>query len=278
MKILMQILKYILTIVLSIILIAIILMNILFSTIFSEKYVINKIEESNYYSNIYEEVKKNFENYVEPSGLEGNIMEGICSLEQVEKDSQIILGNLYEGTKKEIDTKELRNKLDQNIRNSLEGKKIKEDLEEAIQNYEDEICKEYVNTLSHTEYEEDVYNFFKEAKEKKAVLKTTIYAVGIVIIALLFLLNIKKLHNVASLVGIAGVSAGLFGIAANNIINRKVHIETIKVLNDSVSIVLQEILTGMLDSFVANCKLILVLGIILILLGAILKIHKENQE
>lgn len=277
MNILVKILKYVLTIVLSIILLAIILMNILFSTIFSEKYVINKIEESNYYNNIYEEVKKNFENYVEPSGLEGDIMEGICSEEQVKKDSQIILGNLYEGTQKEIDTQDLRNKLDQNIRNNLSNKKITDSLENAIQSYEDQICKEYTNTISHTEYEQEIYNFFKEAKEKRATLKITLYVAGIVTMALILLLNIKKLHRAISLAGIAGLSSGFFGLIANSIINKKVNIANIKVLNDSVSTVLQYILKGILESFATNCKEILVLGIILILLGAILEIHKENQ-
>ena len=63
MKVLINLLKFILTMILTIALISIGLITILFSTVLDKSYIMQKLEETDFYLGTYQLVESNFENY-----------------------------------------------------------------------------------------------------------------------------------------------------------------------------------------------------------------------
>ena len=107
MKIIAKIIKFILITILVICIIAIGMSKIVSSTILDKTYTMQKLEETNFYSETYELVKSNFENYIYQSGLEETVLEDICTEEKVKNDIEQIISNIYDGTDIKIDTKKI---------------------------------------------------------------------------------------------------------------------------------------------------------------------------
>ena len=85
MKILTNLLKFISILILTICLISVGIITIIFSTIFDKNYVEEKLEETNFYEETYKLVESNFENYIYQSGLDEEVLENICTKENVQK-------------------------------------------------------------------------------------------------------------------------------------------------------------------------------------------------
>ena len=70
MKVFLTIIRYILIVILAVSILGISFISIASSTILDKNYALSKLEETNYYSGIYEEIKNNFEKYIYQSGLQ----------------------------------------------------------------------------------------------------------------------------------------------------------------------------------------------------------------
>lgn len=129
MKIIANIARFILIAILTICIIAISLITIVSSTILDKNYIISKLEETNFYGEVYKLVESNFENYIYQSGLDETTLNNICSKEKVEQDINIMLSNIYEGTNKKIDTTPIKDNLNKNIdKLNVRNKKNSEEL------------------------------------------------------------------------------------------------------------------------------------------------------
>ena len=95
MKVITNIIKFIIITILTICMISIGIITIVSSTILDQSYITQKLEETNFYSETYELVKSNFENYIYQSGLDENVLTDICPKEKVKQDLNIILSNIY---------------------------------------------------------------------------------------------------------------------------------------------------------------------------------------
>ena len=150
-----KIIQYIVATILALAILGLIIINILSSSILSKEYILGKLQNQNYYEKIYQETESNFENYIHQSGLDEDVLKDIVTKEKIEKDTRIILNNIYNGMDEKIDTKEIKEKLTENINNSLNGK-ISSSEQKAINTFVDTICKEYETTISHTNYEKKI--------------------------------------------------------------------------------------------------------------------------
>ena len=271
MKAIKQIIKSILIIALTVMIIGIAAIKIISSTILDEAYVYRKMRSSNYYNNIYEELKQNFENYIGPSGLDESILDNICTVEDIQKDTETILGNIYEGTNKTVDTNEIKERLKKNITNSLNDTKVTAQTQKNIDEFIEQISNEYIITISHTDYEEQIYNRYQQIKRIINLAQIGIGIAIVSIIVLLILLNLKEILVTIKNVGIAFTASGAFLIVGHFLLNNNIKVLHLRVLNNSISMVLQNIIT---DIFVgiSNVGIVLgVIGILLIILGNILK-------
>lgn len=275
MKLLKNLLKFIFITILTICMISIGIITIAFSTILDKNYVIQKLEETNFYTETYELVESNFENYIYQSGLDEEVLKNICTEEKVKQDVNIMLSNIYEGTNKEIDTTEIANNLNENIDKS--GIKNKQN-ESAIQQFVKHICDEYTNTLVHTKYENQINNMYKKATEALNQIYQIILIVLVVDIIAIIAINNKKISKDIQHFGIALFATSAFELSVWQIIISKIDIQGIKIFNDvfsnSIVTIIQEILNQMASLALGT----LVISIIFIAIYVAISVNKKSTK
>ena len=278
MKMIKQIIQYLLAAILALAILAFILINIFSSTILSENYVISKLEEENYYEEIYQDTQSNFENYIYQSGLDEEVLNNIVTQEKIEEDTKKILSNIYDNTKEEIDTEEIADRLNQNIEQSLGGN-ISTTQREAIDTFVETICDEYKSTISHTNYEERINNLYQKGMQYLDIAKKgLLIAIGVCVI-LMAILTIKRIYRILAKIGTAFTISGLIFVLSYEYITTKVRIQGITILNNAVSEVLRNVLNDILSKVITYGSILLTLGILFIIVYAIIKsIRKIKRE
>ena len=268
MKIIFSILKYILVVLLTLVVIAIVIAKIASSTILNESYVLSKLDETGYYRGIYSEVYSNFENYIGPSGLDEEVFENIVSEDKIREDTYRIIDNIYQNKIKDIDTDEIRENLNNNIEKYLEGRTLTSEQETAIGQYVDKICEEYATTILHaTSYEQKIAKIFSYANSILPTFIKGVMIATIVLIIILMIFNYNKVFRGVAQVGISVTSSGLFLLISNFILNSKVKIDNIIVMNETFSKVIRVVLNDICDKISNVSLILLVCGLIAILIS-----------
>lgn len=275
MKIVANIARFILITILTVCIIAIGTIQIVSSTILDKNYIISKLEETNFYEEVYNLVESNFENYIYQSGLEESALDNICSKEKVKQDINIMLSNIYEGTNKKIDTSEIEDNLNKNI-DSLNVRNKQNST--AIDQFVKHICEEYESTLIHTEYESKINNVYSKVINILDKMRTaTIIAIAVDII-LLVIINIKQISKFVQAIGVALLSSSLFEIIAYNIVVTKVDITGIKIFNDAFSKTIVTIIQETLNRVQTLGIVTLIAAIVLVIIYAIIAAMTKKEK
>ena len=272
-----KLLKYIFAIILYLSLTIVVLINILNSTILSKEYILNKLEESNYYNNIYTEVENNFENYIYQSGLDPIVLENIVSRDKIKEDTNIIISNIYDGNNKVIDLEVVRNNLSTNIDKSLEDRYVSEENKKAINKFIDIIINEYEDTIMNTDYSSKINTGISSINNKINMINIIMIILVIISILSLILLNIKKKRRKLSIFGISLLALGLLLITIYLYIILNIDINNIVILNDAISIAVHYILNGIVVKFLINGSIFTILGILIIIIGNMLRYRKVKK-
>ena len=275
MKVITNIIKFIVLTILTVCIVSVGIITIVSSTILDQSYIMQKLEETNFYSDTYELVKSNFENYIYQSGLDEEVLNDICTKEKVKQDLNLILTNIYQGTDKKIDTAEIADKLNANI-DKLDIKNSKNS--KAIEQFVTHICDEYTNTLIHTKYENDINEMYSKVTKLLDKLYNAIVIVMVVDIIILIIINIKKSRKIIQDLGIALLSTSVFNIIINNIVNSKVNIQGIKIFNDTFSNSIISIIQEVLEKILSFGIGALVISLILIAIYAGITAKTELQD
>lgn len=280
-KIIETIIKTILVILLFIAIFAFGILNILSNTIFNQEYTLNKLEETNYYANIYSQIKSDFRNYIYQSGLDENVIEDIVTPEEVKNDTRKIIVGIYNGLHEEVDTTKIHDRLNDNINKSLEGKKIDSQTQEAINTFVNQIAEQYQETITKTEYENQIYkNFSKIQKIVNKGKKITILS-AVALGALIIITYHRKIFKNLAHLGTAFFSDGIAYIFLDMYISKKVDIENLTILNDAITITLREYLQSILKEIFTYGGIFLLIGIVLIIFGNTihgLKYYKNKSK
>lgn len=278
MKVLINLLKFIFITILTICMISLGIITIAFSTILDKEYVIQKLEETNFYAETYKLVESNFENYIYQSGLDEEVLKNICTEEKVKQDINIMLSNIYEGTNQKIDTTEIANNLNENIDKS--GIKNKQN-ESAIQQFVAHICDEYTNTLVHTKYETQINNIYKKVTETLDQIYEIILIVLLIDLIAIIAINNKKISKDIQHLGISLLATSAFELSILQIINSKINIQGIKIFNDvfskSVVTIIQEIM-NQIASLALGTLVISIIFIAIYVITAISKTSDKKEE
>ena len=272
-----KLLKYLFTLLLYLSLTIAVIINILNSTILNKEYILNKLEESNYYNNIYTEVENNFENYIYQSGLDPSVLENIVSRDKIREDTNIIISNIYDGSNKGIDLEVIRNNLSTNIDKSLEDRYISEENKIAINKFINIIINEYEDTIMNTSYSSKINTGISSINNKINMINIIMIILVIISILSLILLNIKKKRRKLSIFGIPLLALGLLLITIYLYIILNIDINNIVILNDAISIALHYILNGIVIKFLINGSIFTILGILIIVIGNMLRYKKVKK-
>lgn len=278
MKVFKIILQYILTIILAIFIVALIVIHIISSTILNSAYVILKLEEQDYFSEIYNEAILAMENYIPQSGLEETVLEGIISKEKIKNDTEVIIGNMYDGIDAEIETEEIANKLRENIIASV-GEDVVNENQESIEQLIDNICQAYKDALTHTEYEDTINTYYVKISSIIDITKKIISIAVLVDIILLLILNRKSIYGFIAPTGISLMTSGLIFIIVNKFVYNKIKINSITVFNDSISNLIRTLLNDILSRMMTYGTYLIIIGLVITICFALTNtVAKRDTE
>ena len=275
MKVLINLLKFIFITILTICLIALGVITIASSTVLDKNYVMQKLEETDFYSGTYKLVESNFENYIYQSGLDEEVLKSICTEDKVKNDINLMLANIYDGTNKTIDTTEISTNLNANI--DKLGIKTKQN-EKAINEFVNHICNEYTDTLVHSKYENQINDVYKKAINGLNKIYNIILIVLLVDFIAILAINNKKVSKDLQDCGIAIMAAAIFGIVGCQIVQAKVNIQGIKVFNDVFSNSLVTIIKDIFNKMTSLSLGMLMVAIVVIAIYISIKINKKTKE
>lgn len=276
MKIITKILKFIVMTIIVLCLTYIGIKNIACSTIFNKEYIIKKLDETNFYSETYKLVESNFENYIGQSGLEEDVIKNICTEDKVRKDINIILSNIYNGTKEEIDTSEIANKLNSNIdeQNVRTAKNS-----EAINEFVEHICQSYKDSIISTKYDATINNQYEKIIQKLGKVETIIIVVLIISIIILIALNIKDLLKILLNLQTISLATAIMQFAITITINKNVNISGIKAFNEAFSMSIVTIIQDIFGKINKFGIILLIIYVISVIIYSIVeKCTKSNNS
>lgn len=278
MKILLNIIKYIIIILLTFCIIGLIVINVASSTILKKQYVLGELEKTNYYEIMQDGVQSKFEEYIQQSGLDQDVIKDIVSVEKIKEDTNIIIDNIYEGTNTDIDTEILRTNLKNKIDNSLNNIKLTTEQQKSIEKFIDIIEEQYINTILHTKYENDINDVITKVNNIVGKANIMVIVGTAVCVILLFAVNFKNLIQGLSNIGIAFVSSGIFYVFLKIYITSKIKFANFTVLNDTFSNSARSIINTVLNNIILYGSILAVLGIIFIFVGNIKKDKKRAKH
>lgn len=275
MKIIINILKFIIMVILTVCLLFVGIKNVVTSTMLNETYILQKLDETNFYSETYKIVESNFENYISQSGLDEEVLENICTEDKVKKDINIIISNIYDGTNEEIDTTEIAEKLNsnidkQNVRTSKNSN--------AIDEFVNHICESYRDSIINTKYDKTINNLYEKILGGLEKVNKIVIIISIIDIVLLAVLNIKNISKILANFAETTFATSLLQFVFIIIIKTKVDISNIKAFNDAFSKTIVAIIKNILNQINILGIVMLFISIIFTVIYEIIVYHRSLKK
>lgn len=266
-------------IIFSIILSFILMLGILATSVLNiankyttKDHLIAKFDEIDLYTQVYEEVRAGFEEYIYQSGLDVEILDKICNREKVKQDLLLVVDAMYGGGKVNIDTSEIKTNLSSEINKFVEAqnRKLSKQEEENITKFEKLIVSSYENELSiYKKLQEQLPDSFNDDIKIITKIRNVCMIVTCVVGVLLLLINIKKIYSGISYIGVALFSSGILFVLTEKLINTSVNIDDIIILSKAMSNALIYIVKELLSAIGTYGVWYIVIGVIVIILTAI---------
>ena len=278
MKVLINLLKFIVIAILTICIVVLGFISIASLTILDKNYIIQKLDENNFYSEMYNLVESNFENYIYQSGLDEEVIKNICTEEKIKKDINAMISNIYDGTEQNVDTKEIEDNLNYNIEKS--GIKNNQN-ESAIKQFVEHICNEYTSTIVHTKYENEINKIYQKVLENLNSIYRIVRTIFALDIIAIIAINKKNISKDLQYFGIGLLAASLFELNVWQIIITKIDIKGVKIFNDVFSKSIVSIIQDIIKQIVSLSLGTIVIGLIFLSIYAArysIKMSKNTEE
>lgn len=278
----MKIFKNIISIILAFLLMLSILLTvalqIVSSTILNKDYIFGKLDEANYYNNVYEQIKDSLAGYIGPSGLDEEVLENIYTREQVKEDINLIINNIYENKDDKINTEDIKEKLQNNIEASVGSGLLTKENKKSIEDFIDKIADEYVQNISHDPYFEKVGMIINKVKDMIGKVEGIIIFVPIILAVVILLLNIKQISSAIRFIAISILTSGVIGIVIKVFLETKINISNILIINDSFSEVIKNVINSILNNINTMSIIGIIGSIVIIVLTNIIKVNRQTIE
>lgn len=249
--------------------------SVVFKTIFNKEYVLEQMENNNFYSETYKLVESGFENYIGQSGLDEEVIKNICTEDKIKNDINIILSNIYEGTNEKIDTSEISNNLNsnidkENVRTSSNSK--------AIDEFVEHICQSYKDTIISTSYENTINEKYSKITQKITKVQNILIITIIISIIGVIALNVKDILKLLFWTESAVLSSAVMQLAITTVIKSKVNIDGIKIFNDAFSNIVVTIIKDILSKINIIAGKFIIVYFILVVIYAIVILTQKKEE
>ena len=227
---------------------------ILILTVFNEDYVLDLLNNHNYYQELYDNTLEEVSYYLEQSGLNEEVLNNVISVKSLKKEIITTIDNLYTNQKITVNTEEFQNNLTTNINNYIKDNNIRVDNKDTVNILTKKLVNIYEEEVSYNNTFEKVRPMFNKAYK---LTKIVLY-LSIIVSITTYLINryiFKDRNIIASLFTNFVILVGLVLY-----IKYTIDINNIFFYNNSISNILMEFINSVL-------KCMLVTGIVSFLLG-----------
>ena len=247
------------------------------NTILNKEYVISQMEKNNYYADVEKEIQSGFEEYIQQSGLEENVITELFTTEEVKEDVNIMLENIYGNEKKSIDTEKIKTRLNDKIYTSLADVSLTSTEKKSIESFIKTISNTYKDEIDHSKWLSSLNGKAYSINEKLNKISIFIYALPVILVAIIFILNIKELYRAFKAVGIAIIASGIFMLISIIFVRSNVDIENILLFNESISNLIKNVFYEILNNLTITSVVFEIVGVIVCLISNYIKILKKEQ-
>ena len=249
----------------SLLLLALILCIILKLTVFNKSYLLETIDNSNYYELTTEEIQKDMENSLLSSGLDKSVLNNLVTKADVKNDVINLVDSIYSGNSFKLSTDEITEKLNSNIDEFLKKNNITITDKKSLETYTNKITKVYEDEIGLYGYLNDYVSKF--------VKIGNIILILIPILTLLILINICiirfKLDGKYS--GVITFSSALMLIYIKIYILEKIDIQNLLVISKSFSSVIKKVLTDINDYILFGALILIIISLMLNIINSFRK-------
>ena len=276
MKVVTEILRYVFAIILGLCIFAKLLSAYLGDTFLQEEYVLNKIEESGYYTKLYDLVYNNFNNYIMQSGFDQSILNDVITIDKLKSDTKIIIDNYYKGTSNEIETDSIYNKINENINNYLSNTNLKADTS-SLKKYVGLLITEYNATIiNYSSASGPIYNAITMIQ--RIIAKVDIYSIfGIIVsIIMIIVFSIKRPKKILSGIGCGCLFMGILAVYVRHYILGLFNFDVLLLLNQVFTDALQYLLNSFTNTLLIYEIVFGIIGLFLIVGGNYLQSKTEE--
>ncbi len=281
----MKVVKEIFNILISFLLIFIIILGFLFNflseKIFDKENMIKRLEETKFYTQISQEIYNGFEDYIYQSGLPEDTIKDLYTEDDIKNDINSILTYIYEGKEIKLSDEKINENLDNKINLYLENENItlSKSEKENVNKFKKLIIDSYKsnvkvsNTLIEMsrEYYLKINNIFMKVQDLPIII-------GVILIFVLFVMNIKSLINVLNYISISVLSSGILLKLFDYIFLKKVDIDNLLIIAKSLTSFIQNIMREFLYYFSNLSVYFIVFGITGIIIYAMIKCSSQTKS
>lgn len=269
-----KIISYIIAIVMAVLIIALTVLSCINYSLLSKNKVKADFQKTDYYYSLHDIIIESCENNIMPTGFDDKVLEDVITVEKVQDDVNGVIDSLYENKKVEISTKEMREKLDQNVKLQIEEKnfEMNEEAQKNVKEFEDEIIDTYKNNIN---YSEDIV---EQMKKGINIAKQSVkIAIIVLIIAIIILTIILYVLNKPA-IGVSMLISGVFLIALKLYSGTTMAINNILLLNWAFSKTLTYIVNTLFQNMYKIGIILAVIGILTIIINEVVNAVKEIKN
>ncbi len=275
--------KKIVSYIICIILVAIILVataiHIASNTVLNKNYVLEKLDNNNYYEKTYDNIKSSFSQYILQSGLDENVIENLYTKEQIKEDVDIVISNIYSDENQKVDTNKIKNNMESNINKYLEDNNIKLNAtqKKSIDKFIETIERTYEEEISYSAYLNKIGNKVYKINKIIEKMQPVIYGSIIALFLILILINVKEISFGINYAGVTILSSGIANILIKMYINSKININKIMIINEDISKIVINILNEIVN-YIQNYGLVMVaIGLAIVILASFIRNSKTEE-
>ncbi len=258
-----KIISYIFTFILILLIIATTAITIFNHTILKKSFLTNMLIKSNYYNEIYSQMKEHFINNTVQTGLDEEVLDDIITEEEVKSDIDSLVSYMY-GEKNELSTSEetLKDRLKANIDKQIakNNKKVTSEEQNAINRYIDTISNIYNEGIVYADkYVKEIANIIQKIQlVLKKVIPAGFIAIGVIVIVLLIMNKMLVLKYLS----VSLMASGILFIVLKILETTSMQIHNILVLSVAFSNALIAIVETILSYMLITGIALLVIGFI----------------
>ena len=223
-------------------------------------------------------MQNGFEEYQYQSGLPQEIFQNLYSRDNIKFVVDSVVKTMYNGGTVNIDSTEVRNRITENVNKYLADNQIvlKDVEQNNIDQFENMIVQVYEEKMDFlVGYTREISDVVQKITDMVRTAKLVAVVMLVFVLIFTLVINISAISDFFAVLGIALLASGTLLEIVKALINKYIHIDSILILNQSLSDFIKIIANELLTKVGFYGVLFIILGICGIIINGYLKGTRE---